>query len=475
MSGTQYTGTTMGMQNNGMQNNGMRNNGMRNTGSFVQTNLVSDGSVPAANTDSNLVNAWGLAASPTGPFWVADNGTGVTTLYDGAGNPTRAGGNAAITIAAPPGQTSPAAPSGEVFNGGGGFDISSGGQSGSSAFIFATEDGTISGWNPTVNAGSTVLAVDNSNGGAGAVYKGLALSGSSNTGGSNNSGRLYAANFRSGQVEVYNSNFNEVNSFTDPTLPAGYAPFNVAVLNGNVFVTFALQNAAKHDDVAGAGNGFIDEFSLNGTLERRVDSNTGLDSPWGMTIAPQGFGNLGGDLLVGNFGDGTISIFNPRTDAYLGKLNGPDGKPITIDGLWSLMPGNGGTNSDPNSIYFTAGPNGEQDGLFGKLTASAGQSVASVSTRPGAAPSMANTAQSMANPSPGLAPSTANTMQSMANPGLGSAPLMANTLQSMANLVQSTASFGASTAGSAGMGASLASVTAPGDPRTLAINAHAHA
>jgi uncharacterized protein (TIGR03118 family) len=395
--------------------------------SFTQTNLVSDGFVTAANTDTNLVNPWGIAASATGPFWIADNGTGLTTFYDGAGTPKTVLGQSSITIAAPPGQTTAASPTGEVFNSErSGFDISSGGKTGPSIFLFATEDGTISGWNPGVNAASTVIAVDNSNGGAGAVYKGLALA--------DVHGRefLYAANFRNGTVDVFNSHFKEVKSFTDPNLPKGYAPFNVAVLDGHLFVTYALQNDAKHDDVAGPGHGFIDEFSLSGHLERRVDSHFALNSPWGMAIAPQGFGDFGGDLLVGNFGDGTIDVFNPNTDVFLGKLDGPDGKPIVIDGLWSLMPGNGGPNSDPNSIYFTAGIDDEKHGLFGKLT----------TTPDGAGASM----------------------QAGADTG-----------QSFMNLLHSTASFGATASGSAGDGASAAAQATMNDAGLLAAGTQAHA
>src|SRR6201985_321923 len=189
---------------------------------FTQTNLVSDGFVPAPTIDPNLINPWGVAASATSPFWVSDNGTGVTTIYNGAGQPiTVTGGHSVITIAAPPGETGPSAPTGQVFNvGGSGFNITSNGVTGSSVFIFATEDGTISGWNPNVDAGSSVLAVDNSNGGAGAVYKGLAIAQT------DDGTRLFAANFRNGTVDVFDQNFTQVDSFTDHHLPAGYAPFN---------------------------------------------------------------------------------------------------------------------------------------------------------------------------------------------------------------------------------------------------------
>jgi uncharacterized protein (TIGR03118 family) len=310
---------------------------------FAQTNLVSDGFVPAPTIDPNLINPWGVADSSTGPFWVSDNGMGVATIYTGGGTPVTVAGHTAITIAPPPGQTS-SSPTGQVFNmGGAGFDISSGGTTASSIFIFATEDGTISGWNPAVNSGSSVLAVDNSNGGAGAVYKGLAI-------GHNDGGTfLFAANFRNGTVDVFDQNFKQVNSFTDHQVPNGYAPFNVQVLDGHLFVTFALQNAAKHDDVAGASHGFVDEFDLEGHLQHRVASGGPLDSPWGLAIAPSGFGEFAHDLLVGNFGDGTINAFDPKTDQFLGKVLGA-----------------------------TAGVQNEAHGLFGSLAPIPDQSAMSM-------------------------------------------------------------------------------------------------
>jgi len=329
---------------------------------FTQTNLVADssdtpGAAPTTTIDPNLINPWGVADSPTGPFWVSDNGTGVTTIYNGAGMPA---GPKLVTVAALPGEDH-SNPTGQVFNGGGGFDISSNGTTGSSLFIFATESGTISGWNPKVDPASSVIAVDNSSNGA--VYKGLAI-------GSNHDGTfLFAANFHNGTVDVFDQNFEPVNSFTDRHLPQGYAPFNVQVLDGHLFVTFALQDADKHDDVAGAGHGFVDEFDLKGHLLDRVASRGPLDSPWGLAIAPSGFGEFAHDLLVGNFGDGTINAFDLKDDHFEGKLLGANGAPITIGDLWALIPGNGSANSDPNKIYFTAGVQAEAHGLFGSLAA----------------------------------------------------------------------------------------------------------
>jgi len=331
---------------------------------FVQTNLVSDGFIPAPTIDRNLINPWGIARSATSPFWVSDNGMGVTTVYTGAGAKVMVGGLDAIAIAAPPDQTSPATPTGDVFNiAGSGFNITSGDHTASSLFIFATEDGTISGWNPSVDVASSVLAVDNSQGGTGAVYKGLAIAQT------DHGTLLYAANFRNGTVDVFNDDFKQVKSFTDHHLPAGFAPFNVQVLDGHLFVTFALQDDTKHDDVAGAGNGFVDEFDLNGHLLHRVASGGALNSPWGLAIAPPGFGEFANDLLVGNFGDGTINVFNPKTDHFLGKLEDANGAPITIGDLWALVPGTGNAGSDPNKIYFTAGVQNEAHGLFGSLAA----------------------------------------------------------------------------------------------------------
>ena len=331
---------------------------------FMQTNLVSDGFVPAPTIDPNLINPWGIAHSATSPFWVSDNGMGVTTVYTGTGTKVNVAGLDSITIATPPGQTSPASPTGDVFNiARSGFNITSGDQTGPSVFLFATEDGTISGWNPNVDPASSVLAVDNSQGGAGAVYKGLAIAQTED------GTFLYAANFRNGTVDVFDQDFQQVKSFTDRHLPAGYAPFNVQVLDNHLFVTFALQDDAKHDDVAGAGHGFVDEFDLEGHMLHRVASRGPLDSPWGLAIAPPGFGEFANDLLVGNFGDGTINVFDPKNDHFLGKLLGADGAPIAIGDLWALVPGTGAAGSDPNKIYFSAGVQNEMHGLFGSLAA----------------------------------------------------------------------------------------------------------
>ena len=338
---------------------------------FTVNKLVgSDPSVGAAQTDPNLINPWGISESPASPFWISDNGSGMASIYSATSSGVTTNVIPPITIAVPPGQMpGTASPTGQVFNSfqsDGAFTL----QDGSPAtFLFATEDGTISGWNPAAGTQS-VIAVDEANNpadgdealGLGAVYKGLAI------GAGDNGPLLFAANFRHGTVDTYDKNFNLVNSFTDPNVPSGFAPFNVQVLDGKLFVTFAQQDDTKHDDVAGAGNGFVDEFDLNGTMVQRVASNGPLDSPWGLAIAPHSFGRFAGDLLVGNFGDGTIDAFNLRNDHFAGKLLGADGKPIVIGDLWALTPGNGGSGGDPNSIFFTAGVKDEAQGLFGSLT-----------------------------------------------------------------------------------------------------------
>src|SRR6266516_3068204 len=335
--------------------------------SYQQRNLVSDLPNVAKFQDPYLVNAWGLSHSPSGPWRISDNGTGLSTSYksNGMGVPP------VITIPPPsitPGAT--AAPTGNVFNSTSDFVVTEGSRSGPSLFIFATEDGTISGWNPSVDATHAILAVDNANVTSGPVYKGLAL-------GHNSSGNfLFAANFRFGTVDVFNATFAKVSSFTDTQLATDcplpnqcFAPFGIQNIGGNLFVTFALQNAAKHDDVAGPGNGFVDVFDTNGNLIRRFASQGTLNSPWGLALAPGHFGTFSGDVLVGNFGDGRINAFDPASGAFLGQLQDPHGNPITINGLWGLAFGNGGLAGDTNTLFFASGLNDEVDGLFGAISA----------------------------------------------------------------------------------------------------------
>jgi uncharacterized protein (TIGR03118 family) len=326
------------------------------TNDFVQTNLVSDGALPAQNTDPNLINPWGLAEGGAFPFWVANNGTGVATIYQVTGT-TAIPVPFVVTVPPATGATT-AAPTGQVYNPGPGFSINGN----ATHFLFDSEDGAISGWS---GGSSAVIAVNNGNAdpSLNAVYKGLAISGL-------NGGTLYATNFRAGEVEMYNSNFGLVKSFTDPTLPAGYAPFNVRDLNGELYVTFALQDSAKHDDVAGPGNGFVDIFDLNGNLVTHLISHGVLNSPWGLEVAPSTFGQFAGDLLVGNFGDGTINAFDATNGTLEGTLDGSNGMPLDIGDLWSLSVGDGAPGGgDPNTVYFTSGVAMEADGLFGSLTA----------------------------------------------------------------------------------------------------------
>jgi uncharacterized protein (TIGR03118 family) len=337
------------------------------SGFYLQTNLVSDIVGDAQFTDGNLVNPWGLVHGPTTPWWVADNGAGVSTLYNGLGQGFPVGMPLVVTIPAPAGSPAgtTAAPTGVIFNGNGGFNVSENGTSFSSLFIFDTEDGTISGWNLNfADRTHAVLAVDRSKVGKGAVYKGLAI-------GSNATGTfIFATNFRFGTIEMFDSNFNLVRSFTDHGLPQSYAPFGIQNIGGNLYVTFAKQDPAKHDDVAGAGHGFVDVFDTNGNLISRLISRGSLNSPWGLALAPANFGQFSNDLLVGNFGDGHINVFDPNTGVALGSLQNSGGVPIQIDGLWSLQFGNGSAAGATNQLFFTAGIDGEAHGLFGMIQSS---------------------------------------------------------------------------------------------------------
>jgi uncharacterized protein (TIGR03118 family) len=353
---------------------------------YRQTNLVSDVQGTAAVTDSNLVNGWGLSRGPTTPWWVSDNSAGLATLYNGSGAPFPAGSPIVVTIPAPKGSAAgtTAAPTGNIFNGTKDFVVTNlaTGKSGPALFLFSTEDGTISGWSPSVDAQQAILAVDNSTSPAGAVYKGLDLG---QVGGAN---FLYAANFRAGTVDVFDAQFapvHQAGAFTDASIPAGFAPFNIHNIGGQLYVTYAKQNAAKHDDVAGPGNGYIDVYSTSGQLIRRFASGGALDSPWGLTLAPAAFGEFSKDLLVGNFGDGRVNAFDPKTGAALGALQSTRGHPVVIPGLWGLAFGNGGNAGPTTTLYFAAGINHEAHGLFGSLTL-ASSSMSNGSSAPPAGP-----------------------------------------------------------------------------------------
>lgn len=319
---------------------------------FTVTNLVTDDqTVNAAQiTDPNLVNAWGVAYSPTSPFWVSDNGAGVATLYNV--NPaTNATTKLGLTVTIP----GAGSPTGTVF-----ANVPS--NFNGDTFLFVSEDGTVSGWRGALGTTAETLAVASDNN----VYKGSALA---VIGGN---AYLYAANFRNGTIDVYKGNAGApslTGNFLDPNIPAGFAPFDIADIGGKLYVTYAKQDAAKHDDVPGVGNGFVDVFDLQGHLLSRLVSGGSLNSPWGLALAPSSFGTFADDLLVGNFGDGLIHAFDPLTGASLGELLGTNGQPLAIDGLWSLLPGNGGNGGNPQSIYFSAGPIDESHGLFGVIAA----------------------------------------------------------------------------------------------------------
>jgi uncharacterized protein (TIGR03118 family) len=342
-------------------------------GFYQKTNLVSDLPNIATFQDPHLLNPWGLSHGPTTPWWVSDNGAGVSTLYNGGGQAFPLPPSSPLVVTIPPPAGSPAGttatPTGNVFNGTSGFVVSENGISGPSLFIFATEDGTISGWNRNVDATHAIREVDRSTVGAGAVYKGLAIA-------SLAAGTfIYATNFRFGTVEMFNSSFKLVGSFTDPKLANTcplpnqcYAPFGIQNIGGKLFVTFALQNAEKHDDVSGPTHGFVDVFDTSGNLIQRLILHGRLNSPWGLALAPADFGRFSNALLVGNFGDGRINAYDLNTGEFLGQLRDQANTPITIDGLWALGFGNDANAGQHNELFFTAGINDEADGLFGKIT-----------------------------------------------------------------------------------------------------------
>ncbi|HEY7043921.1 MAG TPA: TIGR03118 family protein, partial [Nocardioidaceae bacterium] len=311
-------------------------------------------------TDPNLVNPWGVSFSSTSPLWVSDNGTDVSTLYTGGVH----GGQQnilSLVVSIPGG-----APTGQVVNPTSDFVVSDdSGNSGTARFLFVGESGHLSGWAPNVPPPMSTQAQD-AVVTPGAVYKGLALAQTAD------GPMLYAADFSAGTVDVYNGMFQRVitaGNFEDRRLPAGYGPFNVAVLDGKVYVAYAKQDADREDEVAGHGRGRVDVFSTDGTLLKRLSHHGDLNAPWGMTIAPAGFGKLSGDLLVGNFGDGRIHAFDAQSLAPRGALLDTHHRQIRIDGLWALTPGNG-TEGGTDEVLFTAGPDDESHGLLGTLSLS---------------------------------------------------------------------------------------------------------
>jgi uncharacterized protein (TIGR03118 family) len=328
---------------------------------YVATNLVSNTNTTmnpyaSPNVDPKLVNAWGIAFNPQGFVWVADNGTSMSTLYDGNGVPQ------SLVVAIPPGSAGNARPTGIVFNDAMAFNVSQGGVSAPSVFIFVGEAGTVSGWSPSVNPTNAILAVDGA--AQGKVYKGLAIS---NVGGAP---RIYAADFHNGAVDVFDANFAPVvvaGAFTDANLPAGYAPFGIQAIGSQIFVAFAMRDPQSDDEVAGVGLGAVDVFDPSGNLVTRLVAPGGkLDAPWGMALAPADFGPLSNALLVGNFGDGTINAFDPTTGASLGALN-QGGTPLVIDGLWGLAFGNGLDAQPTNTLFYAGGPAHESNGVYGRI------------------------------------------------------------------------------------------------------------
>jgi uncharacterized protein (TIGR03118 family) len=320
--------------------------------SYTVTNLVSNtASIPAVIHDPNLRNAWGLTASSGSPWWVSDNATDVSTLYNGNTPVSKV----PLTVSVP------TAPTGTVFNiASGAFAVTGG----TSLFLFATEHGQILGW-PGGSGAAQVSAAHSF--APGAIYKGLAIANTSA------GPRLYATDFHNARVDVWDGAWNLVNpmsSFVDPSIPAGYGPFGIQRIGDTIFVTYAKQDADAEDDVHGQGLGFVDAYDTAGNLQGRVAQHGQLNAPWGLAMAPASFGRFANDLLVGNFGDGQINAYEVQPNGnfeHRGELRGTDGKPITIDGLWALEFGNDGRAGPSRTLFFTAGPNDEEDGLFGSI------------------------------------------------------------------------------------------------------------
>ena len=350
---------------------------------IVQTNLVSDDTqfTPAEVQDPNLVNPWGLAASSTGEWWVANEGTGTSTVYNTSTSPVTPD---SLVVSVPPASPSSAqgTPTGTVFNTSGtGFDVSENGKTGSSVFLFDTVDGTISGWSPSVDSTNAIIGATN----PGAIYTGLAIA-------TDQQGKplLYAADFAKGSIDVYNQNFQSVTNlrgnFTDPQLPAGYSPFNIQAINNQLYVEYA----PAADVLAGTsapGEGAVDVFTADGQLLEHLirPGDTHINQPWAIALAPSNFGSFSNDLLVGNFGDGTINAFGPRSGRFAGELTNAGGQPISITHLWGLAFGNGGAAGPTNTLYFTAGltshlapSNAPFHGLFGSLQVASGGDATTV-------------------------------------------------------------------------------------------------
>jgi uncharacterized protein (TIGR03118 family) len=314
---------------------------------YKKRNLVSDIDGVARITDPNLVNPWGLSAGPTTPLWVADNGTDKSTLYSGA---IRRSVPVIVPLVV---DIAGGAPTGTVFNPTSGFPVNGS----ASRFIFDSEAGTITAWNGGTMATTVVPNT------TGAIYKGLAIAGKGKD------ALLYAADFHNARIDVFDESFAKVTApggFVDPNLPAGFAPFNVQEIAGRILVAYAKQDEEAEDEEAGAGLGYVDVFDTGGHLLRRLISQGQLNAPWGLALAPGRFGAFGGDLLVGNFGDGAINAYDPKTGQFEGTLKNKDGNPIKIDGLWALRFGNG-VFGTPTTLIFSAGIADEEHGLLGEI------------------------------------------------------------------------------------------------------------
>ncbi|MGA2985765.1 MAG: TIGR03118 family protein [Terriglobia bacterium] len=330
---------------------------------YTQTNLVSSQAGVALSVDPDLVNSWGVSRSSGSPWWVSDNGTGKSTLYTSAG--TKEG----LIVTVPSGDPSVSpigTPTGTIYNGSSIDFLLAPGEP--ALFMFVTQDGTISGWNPGVNPTEAVIEVNEK---GKSVFTGVTVA-QVNVGGISTT-YLYVADFRKGRVQVYDTSFHHVSwgeeRFDDDWLPEGYAPFNIQNIGGNLYVAYAKQDAEKYNAVDGPGFGHVDVFSPSGRLLQRFEHGAWLNAPWGLTLASSDFGLFSHDVLVGQFGSGEILAFNPVTGHFEGKLLNPSNQPIAIDGLWALGFGNGGTAGPETTLFFTAGPDKQSNGLFGTLTA----------------------------------------------------------------------------------------------------------
>jgi uncharacterized protein (TIGR03118 family) len=356
LAGAALAAGLMSCGDGGSSDNDQDNNTPVAATTFTTSSLVSDGTLTAAHTDTALVNAWGLAFNPDGYAWVANNGSDTATQYDGSGLPLP------LAVSIPAGTGGNALPTGIVHNGSEEFRVRLNGVIGPSVFLFAGENGTISGWSPAVDPTAAVTVFD---GGAdGPVYKGLAIA---SYAGAN---YLYAADFRNNAIDVYDGKFTRVRlpgGFRDPGMPDGYAPFGIQAIGDRIYVAFAQRSSSGTDEIKGAGLGVIDVFDTSGVFIEQLVTGGALNAPWGMVIAPGNFGTFSGDLLVANFGDGKINAYNPRTGALQGTLSLADGTPIIIDGLWGLAFGNGVNAQPTNSLFFTAGPADEVHGQFGRI------------------------------------------------------------------------------------------------------------